>query len=198
MPTEVKLPRLFDKWEKQPKLLERYWDRAMTQLEDVLNQILAIPAIEAALVAVAAATAAANAAAANAQNAADGITTDQSLVNSFPTNYVDPLVSSDNVGNVTIANHDRQYGDPVLNPTVAVTGAVVPTTGIPGDIIRIYYNDPTRAGGAVTYLYTIDPAPIPVQTGNVHNVGSVEVPAAGTADGGVVRPPGWSPSQPIP
>ncbi len=141
----------------------------------------------------------ATAAAAAANAAADSVTSEQSLVNSFVTNFVGTSpISADNAGNVTIANHDRQYGDPTLDPTVSVTGDTIATGAATGDIVRVYYDDPTRAGGVVTYQFTVDPADAPVQGGDRHVVGAVEIPAAGTSDGGYVRPPGTTPSTPIP
>lgn len=187
----VKLPRLPTNWQDQPKLVERYWDSTMTEIEKTLNAILAIPLIEDALADLDTAIAAADAAAANANAAATSITSESSLVNSFPDNFAAPLVSVDNLGNVTIAAHDRVYGDSVLNPTVSVTGATVATAAAPTDIVRIYYNDATRAGGTVTYLFTTDPAPPPVQGGDIHSVGAVEIPTVGTLSGKNVTPPGF-------
>lgn len=139
------------------------------------------------------AAAAANTAAANAQNAADASAGETSLVNSFVTGFagVSPL-SAASTGAVTVANHSRQYGDTTLNPTVAVTGATFASGGAAGDTIRVYYDDPTRAGGAVTYHFTIDPANPPVQGGDRHVVGAVTIPGAGSVDGGWVRPPGYT------
>lgn len=195
----LKLPRLTKGWDKQPQLLERYWDIQATRLEGVLNQILSIPLIIDALEDLDAAIAAAEAAADNAQNAADNAqnaadstTAETSLVNSYVSNFTPPLISVDSTGLVTIANHDRVYGDSALNPTVAVTGGNVGTGQPTGSLIRIYYNDPSRAGGAVTYLYTVDPAAPPVQGGITHSVGAVTVPGAGSVDGGYVRPPGFA------
>lgn len=135
----------------------------------------------------------ATAAASEATSATAAQKAETSIVNSFPTNFagVSP-VSADSLGNVTIANHDRQYGDTTLNPTVAVTGGVVATGQLSPALVRIYYDDPARAGGAVTYLFTVDPADPPVQGGNRHVVGAVTIPAAGSSDGGYVRPPGYS------
>lgn len=199
----LKLPRLTEGWDKQPKLLERYWDIQATKLEGVLNQILSLPLIIDALADLDAAVLAAQSAASDAQDAADQAqgsvdqsTAETSIVSSYPSNFTAPLISANNSGVVTIANHDRVYGDPTLNPTVAVTGDTVATGESAGSIVRIYYNDPSRAGGAVTYLFTVDPAAPPVQGGNLHSVGAVEIPAAGSVDGGPVRPPGWA--NPIP
>lgn len=159
-----------------------------SRIEDSIN------GIEAALIAAGIAldaAAAANTAAANAQGVADSTSSESSLVNSYPANFTPPLVSADAAGNVTIANHDRVYGNTTLNPTVAVTGGTIPTTGVATDVVRIFYNDPTRAGGAVTYLYTVDPAAPPVQGGNTHSVGAVTIPGAGTSPGNPLQPPGY-------
>jgi hypothetical protein len=191
-----KLPRLSHGWDKQPQLLERYWDIQATKLEGVLNQILAIPLIIDALADLDAATQAAQDAADNANAAADSVTSESSLVNSYVSNFTPPIISADNTGLVTIANHDRVYGDSTLNPTVAVVGSSI-STGVPaGSVVRVYYNQPSRAGGVVTYLFTVDPADPPVQGGNTHSVGAIEIPAAGSVDGGWVRPPGYTGSIP--
>lgn len=186
-----KLPRLLQGWDTQPKLLERYWDIAMSQIEDVVRQLLAIPAIQEALVMLDTAIDAANTAAANAQNAADQSMSESSLVNSYVANFTAPLISADSSGNVTIANHDRVYGDSVLNPTVAVTGGVIATGEANPSVIRVYYNDVSRAGGAVIYQYTVDPAAPPVQGGSTHSVGAITIPSSGTGNGNYVRPPGY-------
>lgn len=191
----VKLPRLTRGWQDQPQLLERYWDIAMRKIESSLNQLLAIPIIQEALVdlddaIVAAETAAENAqsAADNAQASANGVTAETSLANSYINNFVAPLISADNLGNVTIANHDRVYGD---GSTVSVIGVVLNTGETSPDILRVYYEDVDRLGGSVTYLYTVDPTPPPAQTGSTHSVGATEIPAAGSQDGDYVRPPGF-------
>jgi hypothetical protein len=193
-----RLPRLPVNWREQPQLFEKYWDEAMTELEKTLNAILSIPEIEAALedldeatqIALDAAEAA-QTAADNAQGAADGTTAETSIVNSYVSNFTPPLISADEFGVVTIATHDRVYGDSTLNPTVSVTGDAVATAAAPSSVVRIYYDDPTRSGGAVSYQFTIDPAAPPVQGGNRHSVGAVSIPAAGSQDGNYVRPPGY-------
>jgi hypothetical protein len=186
-----KLPRLQQGWENQPKLLERYWDIAMTQLEKTLNAILDIPSIEAALISLNTATQNAQNAANNANSAASAVTSETSLVNSYPSNFTAPLISADSLGNVTIVNHNRVYGDSVINPTVSVIGATLTTAATPLSIVRIYYVDPARTGGAVSYLFTIDPTIPFAQTGNIHSVGAVEIPTAGSQDGNSLHPPGY-------
>ncbi len=164
--------------------------------QEFCNQLEAIPAIAAGLeeqiVAVEAATVAAQEAADNANAAAEASTSEQSILASFPTNPSPaPLISADSAGVVTIADHQRQYGDPTLNPTVNVDGDTIATTELNPSVIRVFYSDPTRAGGAVTYQFTVDPADPPVQGGDTHVVGAVTVPAAGTQSGNGVRPPGY-------
>lgn len=164
------------------------------------NAIELIPGLAELVADAEAAAAAAQVSADNAQTSADdadaaaaSVTSEQSIIASFPTNYTAPLIEADSTGNVTIANHQRQYGDTTLNPTVNVTGDTVATGEASPAIVRFYYSDPSRAGGAVTYQFTVDPADPPVQGGNIHSVGAVEIPAAGTQSGGAVNPPGFAP-----
>lgn len=171
----------------------------MTSIETALNSILVIPEIQLAIDN-------ANLAAQNAQNAADAaqLATDStaketSLTTSYVTGFTPPLLSATTGGVITIANHQRVYGDSILNPTVNVTGGTVNIAGfVAGDLVRIYYDQPSRAGGTVTYQYTIDPAAPPVQSGDRHSVGAVYIPATGSADGDPVRPPGYVYTSPIP
>lgn len=193
-----KLPRLPVRWEKNPELTRRYWDEAMTKLESTLNAILSIPAIIAALADLDSATQAAldaadaaQAAADNAQSAANDQARENSIVNSYVDNYTSPLISANLSGGITIANHDRVYGDQVLNPTVSVTGGMLATAAPPGSIVRVYYIDSARSGGSVSYLFTVDPAAPPVQGGDTHSVGAVEIPSVGFQDGRGMYPPGF-------
>ena len=193
-----RLSRLPTNWQDQPQLFERYWDETLTQLEKALNSILEIPLIQASLVAVNAATANAqtaannaNTAAATAQSAANAAAIENSIVNSYVTGFAGNLIVSDRLGNVTIVNHTRVYGDTVLNPSRAVTGNTIATGAASGSTVRVFYDDPTRVGGAVTYQFTVDPAASPTQKGNRHSVGAVLVPAAGTNNGRELTPPGY-------
>lgn len=189
--TVVKLPRLPVNWDKQPQLFERYWDQAMSSIEKNLNDILSIPLIEDAVAAAQASADSAAASATTAQNAAALNAKEASLVTSFTSGFTPPLLTADSSGQVTISNHTRVYGDTTLNPTVSVTGATVSTGASAGDTVRLYYTDPTRAGGSVTYLFTVDPATPMPQTGSTHSVGAVTIPTTGTVDGDTVYPPGW-------
>lgn len=165
-------------------------NNAFANLGNAINVIAAIPEIQAALVALDAATQAAQTAANNANAAASATRSESSLVNSFVKNPSNPI-SANSTGVVFIADHQRQYGDPTLNPTVSVTGGSLTTGATPGQTVRVYYDQPSRAGGAVTYQFTVDPAAAPVQSGNRHSVGAVEIPATGTQDGKGLQPPGY-------
>lgn len=165
------------------------WKKTIESIELVVN---AQGSILDAIVAANNAAAAANAAAVVAQAATDTTIAETSLVNSFPTAFTAPLISASSAGSVTIAAHSRQYGDTATNPTVAVAGAVIATGQASPAVVRVYYDDAARTGGAVTYAFTVDPASAPVQGGIRHSVGAVTIPAAGSAPGGNVRPPGYA------
>lgn len=171
-----------------------WWQTVVQQIETAIKLIVELTGIqdefELALQQAQQATADAQAAAAAAQQASDAAAKETSLQGSYPTNFVDPLVSADSTGAVTIAAHDRVYGNSTLNPTVSVDGGTVLTGYAPGEVARIFYDDLMRAGGAVTYQYTIDPA-VAVQTGNRHSVGAVTIPDTGSNDGRELRPPGY-------
>lgn len=171
-----------------------WWQGVTRQIEAAINGVLT--ALEAAGIAVEAAVAAqesadAAQAAAEAAAAAGAATTQQqSLLNSGIINVaIPPLISADDTGDITISAHERRYGDPALNPTVAVDGGVLSTIGAAGQVFYVYYDDSTRSGGAVAYNYSTD-ANDAVQGGNRHSVGAVAIPALGNQDGNYVQPPG--------
>lgn len=175
-----KLPRLPFNWREQPQLFERYWDEVMKKLEGVLTQILSLPGIEAAI-------AAANAAATNANNAAAASRAETALSNSYPTGVT---ITATDVGSdvtVSISAHNRTYPP---STTVSVNAGSVTTLAY-STLYYIYYDDPTRVGGAVTYHATTS-ASTAAQTGNRHLVGSVATPAAAAppSTGKYVAPPG--------
>lgn len=111
--------------------------------------------------------------------------TTQLIKTSYPSGMA---FTVDSLGAVAIGAHSRVYDD----KQVAVnSGSVTVSTGAAGDMMAVYYDDPPRAGGPVTYG-AIRVAP----SGSVaaaltspanpfrHFVGSREVPASGTASGG--------------
>jgi len=137
------------------------------------------------------AAAVANAAAASATGAADDAAAATALANS----YVEGLtISAEDIGSgaqATISNHTRVYA---TTPTssVSVIGGVI--GGLAYDTTYyFYYDQPSRSGGAVTYMYTTNLSDV-AQINDRHSVASVLTPAAAAPpnDGGGVRPPGGS------
>ena len=190
----LKLPRLPIGWLEQPQLFERYWHDVMTQVESNINALESLPIIQQAVADANAAAATANAAAATANAATVVNKTQASIVTSFidQSSYTGSLLSCTSAGVITILSHTRIYGDSILNPPVSVIGGSLVTVGsASGNNIRIYYTDPTRAGGNVTYQYTIDPVAAPVQGGDIHSIGAVKVPASGSVYGIQLGPPGY-------
>lgn len=187
----VRLPRLPSNWATQPQLFERYWDEILNQLETTLNAILDIPLIQQAVLAAQNAANTAQAAANSAQIVAVNQMAESSLVNSYGAVVSGGLISAASNGDVTVQTHTRTYGNSGLNPAVSVTGAVIATGAAAGSFVRVYYDDPARAGGTVSYLFTVDPAAPPVQTGSRHVVGAVQIPTSGTKPGKSIQPPGY-------
>lgn len=173
-----------------------YWQNFCERLEDALEgleeAITAVAAAQAAATAANVAAIAANAAAVTAQSAADDVLDASSLASSYVTNFTPPMVSGASTGIVTIAAHDRVYGD---GTTVSVLGGSVATGQANPTIVYIYYDQASRAGGAVTYAYSTDEGDA-AQIGDRHSVGAVEIPAAGSASGGYARPPGYGGIEP--
>lgn len=202
----IKLPRLqravmMTDREGKPSLeFHRWWNTFAGSIEDAINQlavtVAAVAAAQAAADAANAAAAAADAAARaaqtaadTAQNAADSVAADSALANSGVTGATITGSDAGASATATVSGHTRVYGDGV---TVSVTGGAV--TGLSySTLYYIYYDQASRAGGAVTYLATTSAATA-AQTGNRHLVGSVTTPAAAApnTNGGLVQPPGVS------
>lgn len=117
-----------------------------------------------------------NAAQATAAQAVQAAAVTQSAVD-LASSYTDPVgvLTADSSGVVTIAAHDRVYGD---GTRVAVNGGTV-SGFASGDNVVVYYSDPARAGGAVAFKGTTSAV---AQTGDTHVVGQVAIPAAGEAE----------------
>lgn len=131
---------------------------------------------------------AADTAASTAQASADGANSVASLTASGTSGLTLTATDAGASATITISAHTRIYGD---GSSVAVSGGSLTGRAYSTDY-SIYYDDPTRAGGAVTYQSTTTPADA-VQAGDRHLVGVVTTPAAAAPpnNGDVVRPPGY-------
>ena len=161
----IKLARLPIGWDKQPQLFERYYDETMTQIEKTLNAILQIPIIQAALSVVKLSVA------------------QQAIASSFPVGMTMTISST---GSLVISNHIRRYPDTHVD--VAVTGGTIATGLAAGDVRSVSYDDLTRAGGAVTYVLTLDDTDAHISAAYParHYVGYVSVPASGAPKVGAI------------
>lgn len=169
----IKLPRLPYGWKDKPQLFERYWDEAMFQIEQNINNILAIPAIEAAVEAANTAAAAANSAAEVAQTSANDAAKVAALTNSGVTGVTITASDAGASASIVISAHTRVYG---TGTSVTVSGGSVTGLSYSTDYY-IYYDQPSRLGGTVTYQATTNKATA-AQTGDRHLVGTVQTPAA--------------------
>jgi hypothetical protein len=169
----IKLPRLPHGWKDQPQLFERYWDEAMRSIESNINALLAIPGIQVAIDAANTAAANANTAADAAVDAAADAARVAALTNSGVSGITITATDSGSNCTITISAHTRVYGD---GTSVSVNGGSV--TGLAYSTqYYMYYDQPSRLGGAVSYAATtvkLDAA----QTGDRHLVGTVTTPAA--------------------
>lgn len=174
------------------------WQRVMENIEASVNAVIdAQNAADAATAAAATANAAAGAAntaattAAGAAATANTAATAASSASALATSGTSGLtITATDIGasvTITISAHTRVYGD---GTSVAVTGGTV--TGLAySTVYYIYYDQPSRAGGAVTYLSTTTQATA-AQTADRHSLGAVTTPAAAAppATGRPNLPPG--------
>lgn len=177
---ENRLPRLhrqlsyFDRDGRPTQQMQQHWqnfaeriEQRFTDIESLLAQIQQAQATAAQAVQTANTT----------QSAID-------LTNSY-TNPVGVLSASSS-GAVTVSAHQRIYGD---GTSVSVNAGSV-SGFAPGQAVTVYYTDPARDGGAVTYLGTTNAVS---QTGDTHIVGQVTIPSVGQPDEYGTGPtaPGW-------
>ncbi len=166
---------------------------AITELTIQVGQIAAAQAAADAAAAAAAAAnaaaAAADAAALAAQGTADQVLAESSLANSYTSGLT--ITATDAGADVTIAmsSHSRIYGD---GTTVSVNAGNV--TGLAySTSYWVFYDQASRAGGAVTYQ-----ASTAIQGNGTapdrHFIGAVTTPAAAAPPnaGNPVRPPGFA------
>lgn len=167
------------------------WQAVMEEIESSVNAVIdaqnAADAANSAAATANAAAATAQTAATNAQAAADDATATTAIANSYVTGAT--ITATDAGANVTISitAHTRVYADGTSVSVNAgnITGLAYSTT------YYIYYDQASRAGGAVTYQATTS-STTAAQLGDRHTVGSVTTPAAAgpPETGDFVLPPG--------
>lgn len=184
----VKLPRLeraiiiVDGQGRPTTAFHSWWQAIVKALESALTGLEAsIVAIEAALDAADIALAAAD----SAQTAADALNSSQELLNSSLNPAV--VLSADSTGSITISAHTRTYGG--SGGSVSVNGGAISGFSA-GDYVNVYYSDPTRVGGTVTFQGTTGTI---AQEGAIHTIGGIQIPTTGTQDGYGYYPPGYIP-----
>ena len=157
------------------------------QVEAAINAIAAIPDIQAALEGLDEATQAALNAAAQAQEAADETKAATALANSYVTGLMLGSTDAGSSASISVSTHTRVYGD----GTSASVNAGALTSLAYDTYYYVFYDDPARVGGAVTYQVTTA-EDIAAQTGACHVVGAIRTPASGQPanSGNPVRPPG--------
>lgn len=172
---------------------QRKWQDTVEALVDAItllaDAVTAVEDAQTAADAANAAAAAADAAAVAAQTAADTVTADSALANSYVTGLTLTATDAGASVTLTISAHTRVYGD---GTSVAVSGGSVTGLAYSTDY-RIYYDQASRAGGAVTYAATTS-ITTAAQTGDRHSVGAVPTPAAAAPPetGTPVFPPGYA------
>lgn len=159
---------------------QQWWQAFAVGIEGELGALEAADAATAAAVAANAAASAANAAAVSAngaavvaQGAADDAANANAIANSGVTGAT---ITATDVGpdvTVSITAHTRVYGD---NVSVSVNAGSVTALAY-STTYFIYYDQASRAGGAVTYQVTTVEANA-AQLGDRHLVGRVLTPAA--------------------
>lgn len=129
----------------------------------------------------------ANTAASTAQNAADDAASVAALTASGVTGLTLTATDAGADATITISAHTRVYGD---GTSVSVNGGTL-TGRAYSTLYYVYYDQASRAGGAVTYATTTSQSTA-AQTGDRHLVGQVTTPAAAAPDnnGDFVAPPG--------
>lgn len=159
-------------WGKVCTILESQESTQDGIIEELAEQLAAIVAADAK-------AEAAQETADEALEAEGGLSAETSLKLSYP---VDISISSTDTGieaEVTVTSHTRRYGN---GDEVAVDGVVF--SDAYGLLIYIHYDDPTRAGGAVSYGATLvrEDAYSSAANPNRHYVGEITLTTSGGVD----------------
>ena len=191
LPRLQRLNKVAEQDGRPTKQMQTDWNSFAKSIEDAFNQLestlAATIAAQAAADSANAAAVAADAAATSAQGAADAVTTEQALINSYVTGLTLTAADAGADVTITISAHTRVYGD---GTSLAVAGSTI--TAVPYSVQRyVYYVDATRADTTPSYLATASVSTA-AQLGDTHLVGVVTTPAAAgpPSDGFSTRPPG--------
>ena len=164
-------------WQNQGKAIEG----AIQILAEAVDGILAAQAAAEAANAAAAvaqdAAATAQVAAEAANDAAAAVGSEGTITASGTSGLTLTATDAGTDATVNISAHTRIYGD---GSSVSVSAGSITGLAYSTDY-WVFYDDPTRAGGVVTYQYSTDPDDA-VQTGDKHSVGAVTTPAAAAPD----------------
>ena len=164
-------------WQNQGKAIEG----AIQILAEAVDGILAAQAAAEAANAAAAvaqdAAATAQVAAEAANDAAAAVGSEGTITASGTSGLTLTATDAGTDATVNISAHTRIYGD---GSSVSVSAGSITGLAYSTDY-WVFYDDPTRAGGSVTYQHSTDPADA-VQTGDKHSVGAVTTPVAAAPD----------------
>lgn len=167
------------------------WQTTMENIEASVNAVIdaqnAADAANAAAVTANAAAVTAAGAAATANTAATAASAASALATSGTSGLTITATDAGSDVTVSISAHTRVYGD---GTSVSVNSGNI--TGLAySTVYYVYYDQASRAGGAVTYQATTSQATA-AQTGDRHSLGAVTTPAAaaGPVTGSPNLPPG--------
>ena len=164
-------------WQNQGKAIEGAIQILAEAVDGILAAQTAAEAANAAAVVAQDAAATAQVAAEAANDAAAAVGGEGTITASGTSGLTLTATDAGTDATVNISAHTRIYGD---GSSVSVSAGSITGLAYSTDY-WVFYDDPTRAGGAVTYQHSTDPADA-VQTGDRHSVGAVTTPAAAAPD----------------
>ena len=164
-------------WQNQGKAIEGAIQILAEAVDGILAAQTTAEAANAAAVVAQDAAATAQVAAEVANDAAAAVGSEGTITASGTSGLTLTATDAGTDATVNISAHTRIYGD---GSSVSVSAGSITGLAYSTDY-WVFYDDPTRAGGAVTYQHSTDPADA-VQTGDRHSVGAVTTPAAAAPD----------------
>lgn len=175
-----------------PRGMQTLWQRHCEALEGANTDLTGLITDLAAAVADIAAAQAAAAAAQTTANTANTTANTVKRDDSISTSWTSPgsILSAADAGanaTITIANHSRKYSD---TSSVSVTGSTITSLAY-STSYDVYYDQTSRAGGAVTYHATTNPnTGMANAAAGRHWCGNITTPAAAAppTSGGVYPP----------